>query len=138
MATPHITGAVAVLRSINPDLTVEELESALSDGAKDIEAPGPDNDSGAGLLDLYVSAQIAIQGPGFPVVKILATQPTATEAGPVAGNFTLSRTGKTDKDLQVVYTVSGTAEAGSDYLPIAETMTIPAGATTVAIPNSEG
>jgi len=42
----------------------------LSDGAKDIEAPGPDNDSGAGRLDLYVSAQIAIKGPGFPVVKV--------------------------------------------------------------------
>lgn len=35
MAAPHITGSVAVLRSINPALTVEQIEAALSAGAKD-------------------------------------------------------------------------------------------------------
>ena len=112
MATPHITGAVAVLRSIDPALTVKELESALTEGAKDLDDPGPDNNSGAGRLDLFVSAQIAIRGSGFPIAKILATQATAAEAGPVAGVFTLSRTGNTDKYLEIIYTASGTAVAG--------------------------
>ncbi len=135
MATPHITGAVAVLRSINPSLTVEEIESALTAGAKDLADPGPDNSSGAGRLDLFVSAQIAIMGPAVPVVNVVATQATATEAGSNPGVFTISRIGNTDADLLVKYTVAGTATAGSDYAALSGSVNIPAGsaATTIQV-----
>jgi len=53
MAAPHVSGAAAVLRSVSPDLTVEEVEAALVDGAVDLGAPGPDNDYGVGRLDLF-------------------------------------------------------------------------------------
>lgn len=133
MATPHISGSVAVLRSINPALTVEQLEAALTSGGKDLGEPGPDNEFGAGRLDLFVSAQVAILGPGFPVVKALATQSIATEAGPTPGIFTFSRTGDTDVDLDVRYELSGTATAGSDFVPLAGIVTIPAGSSTVVV-----
>jgi subtilisin family serine protease len=133
MAAPHIAGSVAVLRSINPGLTVEQLESILASGAKDLAEPGPDNSSGAGRLDLFVSAQIAIKGPDFPVLKILATVPIANEAGLIPGTFTISRTGKTDTDLEVKYSLGGTAIAGSDYVAIPESVTIPAGSSTASI-----
>ncbi len=133
MAAPHVTGSVALLRSINPSLTVDQLESALALGAKDLAEPGPDNSSGAGRLDLFVSAQIAIKGPDFPVVKILATDPFAYEADPVSGTFTISRTGKTDTYLEVRYSISGTATAGSDYVAIPESVTIPAGSSSATI-----
>ena len=133
MATPHITGAVAVLRSINPGLTVEQLESALISGASDIGDPGPDHVSGAGRLDLYVSAQVALHGPGFPVVKIAATDSTATEAGPTSGTITFTRAGNTDLDLEVKYTIGGTATSGSDFDPIPETVSMPAGQETATV-----
>jgi subtilisin family serine protease/subtilase family serine protease len=133
MATPHVTGAVAVLRSIKPSLTVEELESVLTSGATDIENPGPDNASGAGRLDLFVSAQVALHGPGFPVVKIAATDNTATEAGPTSGTITFTRTGDTGQDLEVKYSIGGTATSGSDYDPIPDTVTIPAGQETATV-----
>jgi subtilase family serine protease len=133
MATPHITGAVAVLRSINPAMTVEELEAALTAGARDLGDPGPDNASGAGRMDLFVSAQIALLGPGFPVVKVVAANDRAMEAGAVPGAFSISRTGNTDEDLVVKYTLSGTATAGNDYVLIPGSTTIPAGSASVTI-----
>jgi subtilisin family serine protease len=133
MATPHVTGAVAVLRSIAPSLTVEQLESALTSGATDIEDPGPDNLSGAGRLNLFVSAQVALHGPGFPVVKTAATDNSATEAGPTSGTITFTRTGNADADLEVKYIIGGTATSGNDYDPIPETVSIPAGSETATV-----
>jgi subtilase family serine protease len=134
MATPHVAGAVAVLRSIAPALTVDELEAALTSGALDIEGPGPDNFSGAGRLDLYVSAQVALHGPGFPVVKIVAADDTATEAGPTSGTLTFTRSGDTGEELEIRYTVGGTATPGSDYEPVPESVTIPAGEESADVP----
>ena len=133
MATPHITGAVAVLRSINPALTVDQLESALMLGAKDLGDAGQDNSFGAGRLDLFVSAQIAILGPDFPVVGVQATDAVATEAGATSGIFTVSRTGNTSSDLEVKFSVGGTATPGSDYETIGGSVTIPAGQASAEI-----
>jgi len=133
MATPHVTGSVAVLRSIDPALTVDELEDVLRQGALDKGLTGPDNDSGAGLLDLYQSALIVLTGTGRPTVTITATTPTATEAPLVAGLLTVTRSGATDADLTVRYTVGGTATPGSDYVALPGTVTIPAGSATATI-----
>jgi subtilisin family serine protease len=133
MAAPHVTGAAAVLLSIVPGLTVEQLESALISGAMDIGSPGADNVSGAGRLDLYVSAQVALHGPGFPVVKLAATDNIATEAGPTSGTFTFTRSGNSGSDLEVKYRIGGTATSGSDYEAVPETVTIPAGSDTAAV-----
>jgi len=133
MAAPHIAGSVAVLRSINPGLTVDQLETILASGAKDLGEPGPDNSSGAGRLDLFVSSQVAIKGIDFPVAKIMAAESVAYEAGLVPGSVTISRTGNTDTYLEVKYSVAGTAIAGSDYVVIPQSVTIPAGSSTATI-----
>ncbi len=133
MATPHVTGAVAVLRSIDPDITVDALESVLATGALDLGEPGPDYGFGAGRLDLFQSAQLALAGPDTPIVTIVATTPTASEAGPTVGLFTVSRTGSTEADLSVSYAVTGTATPGSDYVPLSGQVTIPAGSATVTL-----
>jgi subtilisin family serine protease len=131
MATPHISGAVAVLRSINPALTVEELEALLVLGAVDLGAAGPDDSFGAGRLDLFQSAQIVLGT--VPVVTISATSAVATEAGETPASFTLSRSGSTDGPLTINYVVSGTATPGTDYAPLSGSATIPAGAATTAL-----
>ena len=70
---------------------------------------------------------------GLPVVTVVATSAAATEAGLGAGTFTVSRTGNTDLDLAVTYTVRGSATAGSDYLPLTGNVTIPVGSATATI-----
>ena len=53
MACPQVAGAAALLRALNPKLTVEELERALRAHARDLGPPGPDEETGAGALDVY-------------------------------------------------------------------------------------
>ncbi|MGH7326684.1 MAG: S8 family serine peptidase, partial [Candidatus Rokuibacteriota bacterium] len=133
MAAPHVSGAVAVLRSLNPALTVDELETVLLLGAVDLGIAGPDDSFGAGRLDLFRSAQIVLGGASRPVVAIVATDAVATEAGQTTAMFTVSRTGSTDEPLTIQYAVSGTATPGSDYLALAGSATIPAGSATTTL-----
>jgi subtilase family serine protease len=66
-------------------------------------------------------------------VTIAASTPTATEAGPTSGAFTVSRTGDTSLPLTVLYSVGGTATAGADYTALAGTVTIAAGDVAAVI-----
>jgi len=50
-AAPHVAGAMALLRQAYPTATPAQLEEAVTTGATDIAAVGPDNDSGYGLLN---------------------------------------------------------------------------------------
>lgn len=51
-AAPHVSGAMALLLSASPQLTVDDLETLLALSAADRGAPGPDHDYGNGLLDV--------------------------------------------------------------------------------------
>jgi subtilase family serine protease len=133
MAAPHVSGAVALLRSIDPTLGVTALESLLIGGVLDLGVAGPDDEYGAGRLDVFLSAQILLGGAGRPTVTIVATSPTAREAGGVPGVFTVTRTGALDTPLAVRYTVAGTASAGADYLVLPGSVTIPAESSTATI-----
>ena len=130
MATPHISGAAAVLLSIDPTLDIDQLESALSLGAEDVDAPGVDNLSGVGRLDLLRSASIVL---GIPMIGIRAPAPEAREAGTVAGRFTVTRTGSTTDAVTLTYSVSGSAVPGSDYVALPGSVTLPAGAASADI-----
>lgn len=64
-----------------------------------------------------------------PLVFVTAPDPTAFEGGTQAGTFQFARTGgDVSQDLEISYTVSGTAIPGTDYTPILSgTVIIPAG-----------
>jgi len=130
MATPHVTGAAAVLLSIDPTLDPDALESALSLGAQDIGDPGVDNLSGVGRLDVLSSASIVL---GIPMVGVRPTIPKAYEAGTVPGKFTVTRRGSTTDPLTLTYTVTGTATPGDDYVALPGTITLAPGATSADI-----
>ena len=66
-------------------------------------------------------------------VSVTASTAQATEAGPTNGSFTVSRTGDTSAALTVLYTVAGTAVAGTDYTSLPGTVTIEAGASTAPV-----
>ena len=82
------------------------------------------------------SATVTVQSDdelALQTVTIAATDPTASEAGPTSGQFTLTRTGVTTAALTVNYAVGGTATAGSDYAALAGSVQIPAGALTATV-----
>ncbi|HSJ28544.1 MAG TPA: Calx-beta domain-containing protein [Acidimicrobiia bacterium] len=70
---------------------------------------------------------------GDPTVDVFATDDTATEEGTTTGVFTLTRTGEVTSELEVDYTVTGTATPGADYIALSGTATFAAGAATTVI-----
>jgi subtilase family serine protease len=68
-----------------------------------------------------------------PIVSVAATVPTANEAGPVSGVFTVSRDSQFDAPLPVTFTLAGTAVRGTDYQTLPLSITVPAGAPSATV-----
>ncbi|HEX6730601.1 MAG TPA: S8 family serine peptidase [Pyrinomonadaceae bacterium] len=58
-AAPHAGAIAALLKSANPSLTPAEVRALLTSSAIDIEAPGVDHDTGAGIVMAYKVLQAA-------------------------------------------------------------------------------
>jgi len=63
MATPHVTGAVALLRSYRPAITPDEVFAALTGSALQIGAGGRNPASGFGLLQVGPALDRVAGGP---------------------------------------------------------------------------
>jgi hypothetical protein len=79
----------------------------------------------------YGYASVTVQS--LPQISVNASDPTAAEAGPDTGLFTITRTANTNSSVTVSYSVTGSATGGSDYSSIGTSVVIPAGATSVGI-----
>ncbi len=65
-------------------------------------------------------------------VSVSATVTNATDASP--GHFVISRTGATNASQPVLFQITGSASAPTDYSPLGNSVTIPAGALSVDLP----
>jgi hypothetical protein len=74
-AAPHAAAIAALVKSASPLLTAAQVRTALTSTALDIEEPGVDRDSGAGLLDALAAVE-SVSTPGTPTPT-----PTATPVG---------------------------------------------------------
>ncbi len=74
---------------------------------------------------------VTITDNDLPVVTIVATDPTASEAGLDQGEFTFYRTGNTSAALTVNYAVSGTASSATDRQGVSTSVTFQPGFSTV-------
>lgn len=61
MATPMITGVVALIKMANPSLTTDEINSILKASAYDLLEEGPDDYTGAGLVNAYQALMLALE-----------------------------------------------------------------------------
>lgn len=57
-AAPFVSAAAALLRSAFPAASATTIRHVLLQSARDIDAPGPDPRSGAGILDIGAAAQL--------------------------------------------------------------------------------
>lgn len=64
MATPHVTGVIALLLQANPYLSIEEIEQILSETAVQKGAEGKNNAYGHGVVRADVAVQKAQSIPG--------------------------------------------------------------------------
>jgi hypothetical protein len=96
MATPHVTGAVAVLRGMDQALTVSQIETILTQNALDLGAAGADNTFGAGRLDLYaaVASRLGLIPP-LPDLRVTAVTNPPSIVG-IGTTFAITDTTRND------------------------------------------
>ncbi|HET7437277.1 MAG TPA: S8 family serine peptidase [Thermoanaerobaculia bacterium] len=58
MATPHVSGAIALLLGVSPDATTQQIENALLYTARDFGTYGWDLQYGFGAIDVLKAAQV--------------------------------------------------------------------------------
>ena len=68
MATPHIAGVAALMLSINPALTPDQVESLLKSTARAF--PQPCSGCGAGIVDANAAVQAALNIPATPSLPV--------------------------------------------------------------------
>ena len=78
MATPHIAGCAALMKSANPTLTGIGIQTLLQNTARDLGTPGYDTSFGAGRLDCGAAVQAAVPGGAAPTAT--ATSPSGPPA----------------------------------------------------------
>ncbi len=86
IAAPHVSGVAALLREMRPDLSAAEIVDTLRRSADDLGRPGPDDASGAGVLNAaraVAAVRLGIPpGDGSVAWKPAALVGAATPAPP--------------------------------------------------------
>lgn len=110
MASPHVAGAIAVLRSADPDATAEELEERLTSSGRTI------TDSRNGLpfprLDLDAAVAAAPEAPDAP----------EGDAAP-AGTISISAGSTWTSSRSVTVTLAATDDVGVTYACLSNSTT---------------
>ena len=104
-AAPHAAAIAALVKSFNTVLTPEEIRDALLRSALDIEAPGPDVDSGHGIV-MALRTLESIPKPALPTVGDF--QPAS---GSIGDSITITGT-----KLETVASVSFSGTGAHFYL----------------------
>jgi len=97
-AAPHVAGALALLLSAFPDLTIAQQENALREAAVDLGPAGPDNTYGEGRLDVLAAYNSLLGSAQLSISKLDTPDPveagatltytlTVSNAGPSAASL---------------------------------------------------
>lgn len=111
MATPHISGILALLYQANPGMSIDQARDLLERTAEDKGEPGKDNTFGAGRSNAFAAAQILVSG------------------GKIAGKLTDSESGAA---LRGVVSVAENGFAVKTDANGRFSMVLPAGSYTLA------
>jgi len=81
MAAPHVAGVIALMKSVNPELTPSDIDALLASGAltDDLGTPGRDDLFGYGIINAQRSVLAALEATGTsPADRPLLTTSTNT------------------------------------------------------------
>ncbi|MCK4623961.1 MAG: S8 family serine peptidase [Phycisphaerae bacterium] len=107
MATPHVSGTVALMLQVNRTLTPDEIKSILENTAVDLGDPGKDNTTGAGRIDAYQAVLASDTTPPAASGETPANTTYANNATPAIG-VTITDTGSGVNESNITMMVNGT------------------------------
>lgn len=128
MATPHVSGVVALMLSANPNLTPAQVRQILQDTAEDLGPPGRDNVFGFGLIRADRAVEVAANMAAPATAQALTVPPLSSPLLVAAPNPLVLNGEQTSKTITVrnygagdVTFQSGTsqAETGGNWLTVA-------------------
>jgi subtilisin family serine protease len=128
MATPHVSGACALVWAQYPGENYLQIKNRILAGTDPLPALAGKCVTG-GRLNLQKALGSATPPPTQPVVTVSASDPSAAESGD-AGTFIVTRTGSTASSLTVNYTLGGTAQNGVDFQVLPGVIAIPSGSSS--------
>lgn len=116
-------------------ITVTPIGDALFEGRETVRITLLEADDGRYRLDLddVPSMRRVVYIEDRPLVTLAVTDPVATTSPEDAAEFTLHRTGPTDKALRVTYVLGGTAIQGVDFVDLPVRLIIPKGKTSARV-----
>lgn len=110
MAAPHVAGVMALMRSVNPQLSPEDIDSLLSSGAltDDTGTPGRDDNYGHGIINAYKAVLAALEALGSDPAdnpRLIASATTISfGSGELPVELTLGNAGKGELDITGIAT----------------------------------
>jgi hypothetical protein len=70
-SAPFVSGLAALILSVNPNLTPDEVETAIEQNALPLGNNRPDENFGWGRIDAYASVQAVANPPTIPSIRVL-------------------------------------------------------------------
>jgi len=132
MATPHVSGAVALYASVHPQATSDQIRQAVLSSAKPTSSLSGKSVTG-GRLDVTALVQV-VPPSTAPSVSIASASVSEGNSGSTSLVFNVTLSAASTNDVTVDFaTTPGTALAGSDYTTTSGTLTFLAGQTTKTI-----
>jgi subtilisin family serine protease/uncharacterized protein YkwD len=133
MATPFVSGLAALVWSVNPALTADEVDSIIKDSADDLGDPGADIYFGWGRINAHRAVSTTVRPAGFYLSGRISTThgtPAASVTVTVSGTNVLSTTYtdalgfffQTDL-ISGTYTLTPYQE-NTSFVPISQTVTV--------------
>jgi serine protease len=128
MASPHVAGAIALMKVVNPSLTPVDIDNMLAEGkmTNDIDDPGKDVYTGHGLLDVVKAVEAASEfSSGSSITDSVQITPTQLSFAFTLDELsvTVTKVGTGDLKITGIYikNVDGTkyrkpAGAGDDWV----------------------
>ncbi|SCF02662.1 Serine protease, subtilisin family [Micromonospora viridifaciens] len=120
MATPHVSGAAAILAQRHPDWSGAQLKEALMSSAKGLAAGYTPYEVGAGRLDVAAAVRASVRATGSVFFGNFDWPHEPTDA-PVTKPVTFTNSGSTAVTLNLAITGTGPFSLG------ATSVTVPAG-----------
>ncbi len=141
MATPHVTGAIALYATYQPGATASSIRNAILSSVTPTPSMNGFTVTG-GRLSVSTLMQ-TVTGPSFSINDVSLTE---GNSGTKTATFTVSLSASFGNTLAVNYaTANGTATSGSDYIATSGTLTFAPGVKSQTIsvtisgdPNFEG